>query len=98
MSVHRDDQMVRKYRIRIHKDMIFLSLASLKLHECLYIGTVLSAKKTLPLGYILLGQLCCRGYHSGRIELKLYGQSSDLDFPYTDILQSPEVITRKRPA
>ena len=98
MLVHGDDQMVRKYRIWIHEDMIFLSLASLELHEGLYIGTVLAAKKTLPLGNFLFSQFCSRRNHSGRIELKLHGQSSDLDFPYTDILQSPEVITRKRPA
>ena len=98
MLAHGYDQMVRENRIWINKDMILLTLASLELNECLDIRTVLATQETFSVGNFLFCQFRRRRNHPGRVELELYGKTSDLNLSYTDILQSPEVITRKRPA
>ena len=98
VAVHRNHQMVRKNRIRIYEDMIFLSLASVKLDKHLFLRSVLSAEEALSRRYLLFAELCGRRNYPRRIELKLHGQSSDLHFPHLHVLQSTVVITCKRPA
>jgi hypothetical protein len=90
--------MVRKYRIRIDQDVISFTFTALKLKHDLLWGTVFAAKKAFSSCDVLLREFSRRGNHTGWIELKLYSQTSYLNFPYTDILQSTEIITRKRPA
>ena len=98
MSDRCNYQMVRKYRIWIYKNVIFLALSPFKPDHALLWRTVFPTKETLAHRYVFLIQLCSGRNDPGRIELKLYCQSASLNFPYPDILQGPEVITRKRPA
>ena len=98
VSVGSYDKMVREYRIRIDEDMIFLPLASLESKHYLLRGTVFPAQKASSFCDVFLVQLCCRRYHTGGIELKLYRQTSRIQLTYTYILQSPEVIARQLPS
>ena len=98
MAAHGNDQMFREDRVWIDKDMIFLAFAALELHHYLLCRTVFPTEETFATGDVFLGQFCCRGDHSRRIELKFHLQSAYFHLAYTDILQSPEVVARERPS
>ena len=92
-----DDQMVRKYRIGVDKDMVLLALASLELKHRLLRRTVFPAQETFPGGYVSLAELSCRGYYPGRVELESDGKASGIYLPCPDILQGTVVSAGKRP-
>ena len=49
-----DYKMVREYRVRVYKDMIFLALASLKLHHYLLCRPVLTTEEAPSFSNVLL--------------------------------------------
>ena len=59
---------------------------------------MIAAEETPALCNVSLIQLGSRRNDSRRIELQFHSKSSGIHLPDLDILQGPEVITRKRPA
>ena len=98
MSGIRYHQMIRKNRIWIDQYVIFLVLASVELQHYLLLRPVVPAEEAFSSGNILLVQLRRRRYDTSRIELKLDRKPSCVHLTDLDILQGPEIFTRKGPA
>ena len=97
MTAFRYHEMIRKYRIRINQNMIFLALTTLELHHYLFFRAVFTTEEAATLGNILLAEFCCGRHHPGRVELELYVQTANLNLLDAHILQRPEIITGQRP-
>ena len=98
MPVHGYHKMIREYRIGIHKYMVSLALAAIKLHHYLLRRAILPAKEASTPGNILLVQFSRGRYHACRIELEPDHKPAYLHFTDAHILQCPEIVTCERPA
>ena len=96
MPCARNHEMVRKNRIGIEQDVVFLALASLEAEECLLGEAV--AEKAGPLSDRGLVELCRRRNHTRRVVLHNDVQPPYVKFPGLHTLERPEVRAGKRPA
>ena len=97
MTGHGNHHMLRKDRIRIYKNMIFVAAFRIEFNPLLLCRTVLFTKETSPLSYILLIEFRCRRNHPGWIVLQSYGKSSDFHLPDKHIFKGLEIVGSKRP-
>ena len=87
--------MVRKNRIGIEQDVIFLPLPAVETYESLFRETV--AEKARTGSNRRLVQFGCRRNHPGRIMLQHHIQTSYVQTSGLHPLQSPEIGTSHRP-
>ena len=97
MSGLGNHQMIRKYRIWIYKNIIFLAFAAFESEHYLLRRTILPAKETSALRKIFLAELGCGRNHSGRIELKLDCKATYFHFPDLHVFKGTEITAGKRP-